>query len=256
MQHWRQKSRSSTLSIKQCEWAHILTHNKLCLPERPRKNFQGTNCGDTLTDVKVPHRDSVWSLPWKQKKELYGKKHLIAVGGKTVGAEPNDSGQVVKRTDTTVEPVIFHPTCAEVYDTLISDFFVKTTFDLVCTDDVFAFTSLKNRTGYIGICFTQAHKDLLETRLLERLGADMADAASPLYNVSYALAMGTKPETATPAPAKKRKAEPAKPKKKSTKKKKATTDDGNENGQVISDESDLFSGDDEGDDDDVWDPLK
>jgi hypothetical protein len=197
LQQWRRKSRAGTLSIKQTEWAHILTHNKLCLPERPRKNYAGTTCGDTLTDVKVPSREHVWCLPWKQKKELYGKKHLIAVGGKTVGADSSESGQIVKRTDATVEPVIWHPTPPELYDTIISDFFVKQVFDLVPVDDIFAYTALKNRIGYIGICFTQAHKDFLEARLLERLAVDMADVASPLYNASYALAIGKPPAPAT-----------------------------------------------------------
>ena len=59
---WKSKSRSSTMTIKQCESCHFLSHNKICLPECPRKHYPGTNCGDALSGVKMPPHDDVWHL--------------------------------------------------------------------------------------------------------------------------------------------------------------------------------------------------
>ena len=84
----RRKVVRGTLSLKQMEGANILSHNKISLPEKGWGHYPGTNQGDTLLGVVLPPYDSteVWKLTWKQKKALYGKKHLIAVGGKTLGS--------------------------------------------------------------------------------------------------------------------------------------------------------------------------
>ena len=84
---WKKKNRSTTLGVKQMEWAHVLSAGRISLPEKHRKHYRGTNCGDTISDLVIPPMEKVWNLPWKNKKLLYGKKHLIAVGGKTSGVD-------------------------------------------------------------------------------------------------------------------------------------------------------------------------
>lgn len=126
---WRSRNRNTTLGVKQMEMAHILSAGRISLPVKNRKHYKGTNCGDTLSDVAIPKMANVWQLSWKNKKLLYGKKHLIAVGGKTAGTSGDQNA--VKRTDTTMEPVCFHPMPEEFYDTVVDDFHVKRVFDLV-----------------------------------------------------------------------------------------------------------------------------
>jgi hypothetical protein len=178
LQLWRHTSRNSTLSIKQVESCHILSHNKICLPERPRKHFHGTNCGDALSGLKVPSPSNVWSLTWKDKKALYGKKMLIAVGGRTEGA---GDANTTKRSDAAKEPVCYHPMPHEFYDDAIHSYFVHRIFDLTCTDDELAYTALMNKLGYVGICYTEAGAELLMLRLKERLKVDMSVLSHPLY---------------------------------------------------------------------------
>jgi hypothetical protein len=178
LQLWRHKSRNSTLSIKQVESCHILSHNRICLPERLRKHFEGTNCGDALSGMKLPAPDKVWSLSWKDKKALYGKKMLIAVGGRSEGA--GDS-TMIKRTDATMEPVCYHPMPFEFYDDAVHSYFAHRIIDLTCTDDEFAYTSLINKLGYVGICYTEEGATLLHNRLKERLKIDMAVLNHPLH---------------------------------------------------------------------------
>lgn len=45
-----------------------------------RKNFPGSNRGDVVYGVKMPAWDSVWSLKFHEKKQLFGR-HRVAVGG-------------------------------------------------------------------------------------------------------------------------------------------------------------------------------
>ena len=178
LQLWRHKSRNTTMSIKQVESCHVLSHNKICLPERPRKHFDGSNCGDAISGLKTPAPDKVWSLSWKDKKALYGKKMLIAVGGRSEGA--GDS-TIIKRGDAVKEPVCYHPMPFEFYDDWIHSYFVRRIFDLTCTDDELAYTSLVNKLGYVGICYTEEGAKLLLDRLKERLKVDMAVIGHPLY---------------------------------------------------------------------------
>ena len=263
---WKKKVRG-TLAIKQLETCHILSKGKVTLPERTRKYFPGTNCGDTLTDVNVPSPDDVWQLPWKLKKQLYGKKHLILVGGKT-----EVDASHMRRTDETVEPVIYHPMPLKFYLQLIDDFFAKRIIDLVTCDGMFAYAALKSRIGYVGICFTQDHASMVEDMLIAKLKVDMAEQGDPNYNPQYALAVGKKTEKENEEPeAKKRKTttrtkatpkakekkedtEEAKGKKleaKKTGKKKAAAKKKSED-----EDSELFSvSGDEDSADEVWDPL-
>ena len=93
----------------------------------------------------------------------------------------------------------------------------------------------------------------------------MADVASPLYNPAYALSVGGKTQ-AEGKPDGKGKlkvaksnkagaAQPAKKKAKKAAKAKTPAAAGGDDGE-LTDESDLFSGeDDDADGDDVWDPL-
>ena len=189
----KKQVRGNTLSLKQLESAHVVAHTKISLPERSWKFYPGTNQGDSchwLELVNLPALDSelVWSLAWSDKKRLYGKKHLIAVGGRTEGAA--GSASAAKRTDATIEPVCFHAYPKEVYEALIIGFFMKIVFDLSPPDGMFAWACLLNRVAYIGITYTEAHSELLEQRLLNLMKIYMAVPSCPLYNPSYASAIG------------------------------------------------------------------
>ncbi len=259
---WKQKVRG-TLAIKQIEQAHVLSNSKLSLPERARKHYAGTNCGDSLVGVEIPSYDAIWKCKWKFKKALYGKKHLIAVGGKTAGAEPasgpHDSAAMQKRTDDTVEPVCWHPMPFKFYDDLIHCFFVKLFFDLVTCDAELAWTCLVNFVGYVGICFTSEHVEMVEAHLMTKLKDAMAETGSPLYNATYAAATSKKTEAgATGGTAIAKAKANGKPKRqgapKKTPKPKRAPVCGEPQGED-DDASSLLRGDDEEEEEEEWDPL-
>ncbi|CAK0857299.1 unnamed protein product, partial [Prorocentrum cordatum] len=99
----RKKLRSHTGGIHQSGWCHMLAHSKICLPERARKRYAGTTSGDTIMGVAAVEPDIEWTMSWADKKALYGKKNLIAVGGNTKGASPDDV--VERKTDSAQVPV-------------------------------------------------------------------------------------------------------------------------------------------------------
>ncbi len=171
---------------------------------------------------------------------------MLGVGGKTEGAA---GAGAAKRQDATIEQVCFHPYPKEVFEALIIGFFMKIVFDLSPPDGMFAWVSLLNRIAYIGITYTDAHSELLEKRLLSLMKIYMAVPSCPLYNPSYAAAIGNNDDGDDPQAAAKAKAKGA-PKGKAKAKAKAAAKATNPE-DVASDDP-AEPGDDN---DDVWDPL-
>ena len=210
--------------------------------------------------------DTVWKATWSQKKAIYGKKHLILVGGKTTEAAGSTSGSVQRRNDDTLEPVCMHPMPYEFYEDLVDGLFGKLVFDLVAVDAMLAWVCLCKRLAYVGITFNETGSELQYAFLFEMMKVHMAEVGHPRYDAAYAQAVGCKPvpdegaakakakaKTAAKAKAVKAKAKAAgktEAKAKAKKPKVSGEDDEAEEG------SDLMSGDDDDEgDDDVWDPL-
>lgn len=210
----------------------------------------------------LPRLSDEWTLKWSQKKDLYGKKHLISVGGKIEGwTNMDDEPKVNDRAKDAPEPVCFFSPPIELMEELLHTFFGKMDVDLRAADGKLAFACLQNRVAYLGVTYNEVHSKLLEG--LDLMQTSMAYPSSPLFNNNYAQAIGVVTHTPTPKPkpgpkakteTKKRKANASgkpkpKPKAKATEepppKKIKTNQDGN------GDDND--EGDEE--EDDVWDPL-
>lgn len=204
----------------------------------------------------LPRLSDEWTLKWSQKKDLYGKKHLIS--GWT---NMDDKPKVTDRAKDAPEPVCFFSPPIELMEELLHTFFGKMDVDLRAADGKLAFACLQNRVAYLGVTYNEVHSKLLEG--LDLMQTSMADPSSPLFNNNYAQAIGVVTHTPTPKPkpgpkakteTKKRKANASgkpkpKPKAKATEepppKKIKTNQDGNGD--------DNNEGDEE--EDDVWDPL-
>ena len=242
----RRKLVRGTMVLKQMEGAHIMSHNKISLPERAWGHYPGNNMGDTLLGVALPAYDApeVWKLTWKHKKSLYGKKHLVAVGGKTLNMGPLD-----KRHDDKVEPVCYNPTPALMYEAICKGFFVKFIIDLTPADSTIGWMAILNNINYIGICYTEEHCNLLFQRFLDMMKVEMAIASNTnIYNPTYAMAIGKKTEE-KPKPKPKGKTKPkAKPKGAAEKPKKPKKDDAESEGEP--------SDDNESEKSEIWDPLQ
>lgn len=197
----RKKLRGGTGSVHQIEWCHMVAHARVCLPERRRKHYGGSTSGDLIAGLEVPDLSTEWQVSWKQKKALYGKKNLIPVGGKTKGAEEGEDDTPERKTDTTILPVCFHGMPINFYNEMIHTFYAKAVVDLTPLDGKFAWASLQQRVGYIGICFTDEHAELLYGHLRDLMRAEMGDPSSKLFNKEYAKSTGVlDQQTPEPAP--------------------------------------------------------
>ncbi|CAK0864940.1 unnamed protein product, partial [Prorocentrum cordatum] len=197
----RLRNKSSTGSVRQTEWAHMVSSSKICLPGRARKHFPGATAGDTIVGITKPDYSREWQISWKVKKELLGKRNIFRVGGKAKGAAE-------RRTDATMGPCTFHGMPNTWYSELIHTLFAKFVIDMTPMDGKFAYQCLINRLGYVGIAFNEFHADELLKKLRAELMDDMKNPESKMHVPAYAKAMGceaaAKPPPPTDTKAKKR----------------------------------------------------
>ena len=147
----------------------------------------------------LPRLSDEWTLKWSQKKDLYGKKHLISVGGKIEGwTNMDDKPKVNDRAKDAPEPVCFFSPPIELMEELLHTFFGKMDVDLRAADGKLAFACLQNRVAYLGVTYNEVHSKLLEG--LDLMQTSMADPSSPLFNNNYAQAIGVVTHTPTPKP--------------------------------------------------------
>lgn len=132
-----------TASLDQVEVMHMLSSAAISLPERAGKHFPGTNKGTVLGPVLLPESTSGLQATVKAKRNIYGKRNRIAVGGKST------EGKLEKRNDTDVEPLFWWTMPAEFYEELIHRYFIKNVIDLTPGDGRFAEVCIKHRAGYL-----------------------------------------------------------------------------------------------------------
>ena len=189
----RRKRVRGTCFLKQVEWAHVLSTKRLSLPCRARKHDPGSSTGDLIQGVAAPAISDEWSIPWRDKKAIFGKKNLIPVEGKTETTEETEKSDM-DRLRNKPKPVCFHSMPSAFYAELMIRFWAKLVIDLTPLDGRFAFEALKARVGYVGLTFTPKHTAFLEERLLAPMQQDMLDSSSTLFKSTYAEAMGVKAE--------------------------------------------------------------
>lgn len=139
---------------------------------------------------------SVWSASVRVKKEIYGKRFRIAVGGKSGDSKPE------KRNDTDTEPVFFWAMPGAFYEELLHRFFGKVVLDLTPGPGTFGEIALKHRIGYYCLAMSEKHAVELEKKFRMAVLKYLCEEGCPLYNPKCAEAFGSKKEKKDDKPGK------------------------------------------------------
>ena len=151
--------------LRQTEKIHVLSEQPLRLPERQRKHYPGTSCGDLIQGVIMPDPETQEKkITWGDKKKAF-QKHIREVGSQVKGdGEP----KAAPRKNDTLVPICFHSPPEAFYEELIHCFYAKLVVDMSCPDSKFAWTCLHERIGYCGIAYSEEHVAMLEKHLMEK----------------------------------------------------------------------------------------
>lgn len=116
--------------------------------------------------------DSVWKLPAKLKKEVFGKAGAkILVGGLPnipgVSAEELKklSGQTKDDIPTAPQPVFYHEWPLSLHEELVHSYQLRAIYDLCSGGPDMPMTCIRNEIPYFGLTLTESHKSMLLAKL-------------------------------------------------------------------------------------------
>ena len=78
-----------TATIPQVEMMTMVPRSALNLPERQGKHYNTSNKGTVLGPVALTRPETEWQATVKDKREIYGKRFRIAVGGRWTARSPS-----------------------------------------------------------------------------------------------------------------------------------------------------------------------
>lgn len=165
--------------MNQVEIMSVFSRGPLVIKRTQRKHFEGTTLGNVIGPVAVPRYEdaTVWKVEPKVKKEIYGTKGKVLVGG------PCPGSAVPKPELQGGEPATWHGSPMTLYEEILHSFQVSVVIDATMVDDTFALACLKSKTPYIGITFTAEHAQHVRARLMTSLWQEMQREGSELYQV-------------------------------------------------------------------------
>jgi hypothetical protein len=165
-------------SIKQLEFVHVVTHKSFTKTDdraatvKDRLKYTGTIAGNVLGPVGLPSYDTEWQETYKVKKDIFGTAR-VAVGGRTDGDDSDDSdggdakrAKIMPRDPDSREPVFYHTVSADVVEEIIHSIApqidrVGAVIDFTPGGGVLANICVRKGIPYVGLVFTDCHRDLL-----------------------------------------------------------------------------------------------
>lgn len=149
--------RQTSINLHQLEAIHMVTQSPLQYTKRSRKFFEGSsNAGNIFGPIATPDPSASWLTTYREKKEMYAS-FRAPVGG-TVEHDENEGRGKRKRQDSDIEPMSFHSTQREVYLELLHSHPPSAVIDFTSCDGGFAMACLEAGMPYLGIAFTEKHK--------------------------------------------------------------------------------------------------
>ena len=164
-----------------------------------------SHTAQVIGPIRTPALEEDWQATVASKREIYGRRFRIAVGGRTIGA-PSEGTQ--RRKDDDAEAAFHLSAPPEFYEDIVARFFVRHAVGLTVGPGTFAAVCVARRIGYFGVCFSEKHRESVMKRLeLATLGA-IVTVGSSVYDPRATAVL--KPAK----PGKKDEEKPAKPGKK------------------------------------------
>ena len=75
---------------------------------------------------------------------------------------------------------------------------IKEVFDITPLDGELAYASIQRNIGYVGVCFTDFHRDRLYERLIDRVLEGFKEEGNPLCNSAYLTGLQSLTALSTP----------------------------------------------------------
>ena len=150
-------------------------------------NSNDTNANDyNLNNNKIIIFDKNWN---EHNNTSVNKKDCNNTINKTNDINININNNINNDNDNSnsIEVAFFHAWPEQSYAELIHSFRLNGALDLTAGSGHAAIASIKAKKTYVGLCLSDAHKDLLEEWLQWRIFNEMQDSNSSLHDASLSL---------------------------------------------------------------------
>ena len=172
----RHKQLFSRGFVQLTEGVHCFTSEPMVLEKRQRLHFFGSNMAEIITPVPLP----VWKDQWLLERPT--KLKLYTPNGRHLSSGPNpDPDFVAPKFDNAREPVAWHSNHIKLYEEFLVSYQCKAVVDLTTCDEQFALACVHMKVPYLGICWGDTHKELLDKQLGSRMWSEYRTEGSALY---------------------------------------------------------------------------
>jgi hypothetical protein len=134
----------------------------------------------------------------RTEKKLYGVHGIVLVGGtgpsNSLADDEEDAKDKKIRSPSNIEPVCFGAETTEFYENLLAWHNAKAFINLTSTDINAAMSAVELKIPYLGIVFTDYHKDFFLAEMVRRVFACFQDESSSLFEPELVALLGKKGE--------------------------------------------------------------
>jgi hypothetical protein len=126
---------------------------------------------------------------------LYGQSGRIAIGSKDKETDEEDEREkttVTTRTNATIEAVAFGASSIEFYEDLFDWHKAKVVINLTSVDVNAALAATRAKLAYVGVVWTEMHKEMFVAEMVQRVFSNFQDETSPMYEAELVEILGRK----------------------------------------------------------------
>ena len=190
--------RTASSQVHQLEYVHMVTQAPLRFLKKDRSYFENcTNAGDVLTPIAMPQLADQWLATFQDKRAMYGNMRT-PVGGAVETEHGSEPGQKRKRLDNDVEPMTYHGMIPEVYKELLHSHPAVAVMDFTACDGMLAAVCLELGVPYLGVVFSERHKEGLINHLAHYVFNAMMTETHQWYAAPLAAVLAKAPAQEKP----------------------------------------------------------
>lgn len=218
MEERRERQKITTaFSMHSFEGGHVFVKDPVAVEFTRRDYYEGSNASTGIGPVHLIPDSEAWTKTFKEKKVLYGKANRIAPGGRTPGIDAETAKKIVRK-DTDLEPVFHFCLPWQFYHDVFKGLSPRTITALCVGDGAPAIAAMVLGKPFVGMCLSETHRDMLNTRLGNTVFTGFWQEGGPFYDPRIAkelqeagLAGAVRAAEEVPTPSPKAKAKPGPP---------------------------------------------
>ncbi|CAE6968482.1 unnamed protein product, partial [Symbiodinium sp. CCMP2456] len=157
--------------LQLAEGLHVFSAKGVDITPRAHLRYKNSTSSQVIGPVIAPDWSCVWRESKVVKDRIYGASGRILAGGRLpVDDVPRPS------FEDACDPVSWHAMPVSFIEEIVHKFELRVLCDATCTSDEAALACLRMGISYVGLCWSEEHARLLQSRLVSQLWKEWTNA--------------------------------------------------------------------------------